>query len=247
MSAHITTQCLDGVMIVTLARLDKKNALTQAMYRQLAEALKQAEADEAVRAVLLRGNDQCFSAGNDLHDFMSLPDVSRDGPILAFLTALAAFSKPLVAAVAGPAVGIGTTALLHCDLVVADAGSRFQLPFVALGLCPEAGSSALLAQRVGQAKARQWLLTGQPFDAAEALHHGLINEVVEGGVCERGLALARQLAALPAGAMQASKALLNKWSRAEIQACIEDEAAVFGRLLRGEECQAAVRAFFSRG
>ncbi len=247
MNAFVQTQNQAGVLTITLARFDKKNALTQDMYRQLIQALEQAQQDDAVKAVLLQGNDQCFSAGNDLQDFMAMTEVDEASPVIGFLLALSAFPKPLVAAVAGPAVGIGTTVLLHCELVLADANTRFQLPFVALGLCPEAGSSLLLAKRVGQAKANEWLLTGKPFGAAEAQQHGLINQVVEGDVCAQGLALAKQLAALPAGAMQSSKALLKSWGQAELKACIEDEAEVFSRLLQGSECKAAIQAFFSRG
>ncbi|WKE66265.1 enoyl-CoA hydratase-related protein [Gallaecimonas kandeliae] len=246
MTEFVTTALEDGVLVVKLARADKKNALTQAMYSALTDALSQAESDLAVKAVLLQGNDQVFCAGNDLEDFLSLKDLGQDSPILRFLTTLVRFKKPLLAAVAGPAVGIGTTVLLHCDLVVAQQGARFQLPFVALGLCAEAGSSVLLAQRVGQAKANEWLLTGKAYSSEEALAQGLINQVVEKDVCATGLAMAKQLAQLPSDALVTTKALIRAPFQAEAEKAIFDEAREFVRLLQGDECKGAIRAFFSR-
>ncbi|EKE73730.1 enoyl-CoA hydratase-related protein [Gallaecimonas xiamenensis] len=246
MTDFVKTALEGGVLKVSLERFDKKNALTQAMYDGLTAALRQAESDQAVKVVLLQGNDQVFCAGNDLEDFLSLKDLGEDSPILRFLTTLVRFKKPLLAAVAGPAVGIGTTVLLHCDLVVAQTGSRFQLPFVALGLCAEAGSSLLLAKRIGQAKANEWLLTGKAYSAEEALSQGLINQVVEGDVCATGLALAKQLAQLPSDALATTKALIRAPYQKEAEKAIADEAREFVRLLQGDECKAAVKAFFTR-
>ncbi|WP_115719776.1 enoyl-CoA hydratase-related protein [Gallaecimonas mangrovi] len=246
MTDLVTTTVKDGVMVVSLNRVDKKNALTQAMYDGLTAALNAASAQNEVKVLLLAGSNEVFCAGNDLEDFLTLKELSQDSPILRFLTTLVRFKKPLLAAVAGPAVGVGTTVLLHCDLVVADSQSRFQLPFVALGLCAEAGSSLLLAERVGQAKANEWLLTGKPFSAAEALQYGLINQVVDGQVVETGLAIAKQLATLPSGAMMATKALIRQPHQAKAEKAIFDEAEQFVKLLQGDECKAAIKAFFSR-
>lgn len=246
MTDFVQSAVADGVMTVTLNRIDKKNALTQAMYDGLTAALSQADTDPAVKVVLLVGNNDVFCAGNDLEDFLTLKELGPDSPILRFLTTLVRFKKPLMAAVAGPAVGIGTTVLLHCDLVLADKAARFQLPFVALGLCAEAGSSVLLADRVGQAKANEWLLTGKPFKADEALAHGLINQVVDGQVCEIATAMAKQVAQLPSGAMMATKALIRQPNQAKAEKAIFDEAEQFVRLLKGDECKAAIKAFFTR-
>ena len=171
-----------GILTLTFNRLDKKNAITRAMYTTLAEALEVATADDTVRVVVIQGDPTCFTAGNDLLDFLSNPPDMTPGaepaPVVRFLDILRDFPKPLIAAVAGPAVGIGTTLLLHCDLVYAADNAAFSLPFVNLGLCPEAGSSLLLPQLVGYQRAAEKLLFGEPFSAEDALDMGLVNRVL---------------------------------------------------------------------
>ena len=168
MNEQIAYQSADGVAQIRIDRPDKKNALTAAMYTGLVEAFLRAEADPAVRVLLLCGSETCFTAGNDLQDFMNKPPRDDSSPTIRFLKQLPATHKPLIAAVAGPAVGIGTTMLLHCDLVYADPNTRFQLPFVTLGLCPEAASSFLLPQIVGYPRAAELLLLGDPFTSCRS-------------------------------------------------------------------------------
>ena len=168
----------DGVQTLTLNRAARKNALTGAMYTQMSEALEQAATDPAVRVLVLQGDTAVFCAGNDLNDFLNNPPVGADSPVLRFLRAIASFPKPLLAAVCGPAVGIGTTMLLHCDLVYAGDNAAFSMPFVNLGLCAEGASSLVLAQLMGHQRAAEALLLGEPFYAEAALEAGLINKVL---------------------------------------------------------------------
>jgi enoyl-CoA hydratase/carnithine racemase len=167
--SHISTETRDRVLRIEIARPEKKNALTQDMYRAMGEALAAAEADSAVRAILIHGARDCFTAGNDLKDFLERSSGGGPSEAFRFISALPKLAKPLVAAVGGPAVGIGTTLLLHCDLVYAAPGARFQLPFVPLGLVPEAASSLLLPMVAGYQRAAELLLLGQPFTADKAL------------------------------------------------------------------------------
>lgn len=234
-------------MHISINRPEKKNALSQQMYRELTLALQQAQQDESVKVVLLTGTDSCFSAGNDLQDFLGAGELNAQHPTVQFLYALAKFTKPLVAAVAGLAIGIGTTALLHCDLVYAADNARFQLPFTQLGLCPEAASSVLLPNVAGYQRAAQYLLLGEAFDAVAALSMGMVNQVVSPAQL---MALARQkaeqLATLPADAVQSSKALLKRTQIAHTIETIAAELVQFQRLLHGSESQARIAAFFKR-
>lgn len=234
-------------MHISINRPEKKNALSQQMYRELTQALEQAQQEETVRVVLLTGTDNCFSAGNDLQDFLGAGELNEQHPTVQFLYKLAQFNKPLVAAVAGLAIGIGTTALLHCDLVYAADNARFQLPFTQLGLCPEAASSVLLPNVAGYQRAAQYLLLGEAFDAAAALSMGMVNQVVSPADL---MALARQkaeqLAALPADAVQSSKALLKRAQIAHTTETIAAELVQFQRLLHSSESQARIAAFFKR-
>ena len=245
--SDITQHCENGVLQLSLNRPQKKNALSQQMYRQLTAALQQAEHDAAVKVVLLQGSSDCFSAGNDLQDFLGAGELNSQHPTVQFLYQLAQFSKPLVAAVAGLAIGIGTTALLHCDLVYAADNARFQLPFTQLGLCPEAGSSVLLPNVIGYQRAAQYLLLGEAFGAAEALQLGLVNQVVS---APELLALALQkavkLASLPPDAVQSSKALLKRQHKTLTLETIAAELVQFQRLLNSAECQTRIAAFFQR-
>jgi enoyl-CoA hydratase/carnithine racemase len=198
--SQILTETRDRVLRIEIARPEKKNSLTLDMYRAMADALDAAAADGGVRAVLVHGTRDCFTAGNDLKDFLERPPhAGEEGPTFRFLRGLAQFPKPLIAAVNGPAVGIGTTMLLHCDLVFAAPGARFQMPFVPLGLVPEAGSSFLLPRIAGYQRAAELLLLGQPFTAEKALAAGFVTEIVpEAELFERarGRARGRRAAAL---------------------------------------------------
>ena len=236
-----------GVCEVCLNRPEKRNAITFLMYEQLTRALGAAQADEAVRAVLLSGEGASFSAGNDLQDFLSGPALSAAHPAMQFLRTLATFGKPLLAAVQGQTVGIGVTLLLHCDLIVAARSAQFTLPFVALGLVPEAGSSLLLPRLIGHQRAAERLFLGQPFNADTAYRLGLVNSVVEErSLLEEARALARAVAQQPADALAATRRLL-RGDPGELLARIEEEARIFGAQLQSEEFRARVRAFLTRG
>jgi enoyl-CoA hydratase/carnithine racemase len=244
---QIDFQIADGVAHIVINRPEKKNALTAAMYTGLVEAFQQAEAAQSVRVSLIHGTNDCFTAGNDLQDFMNSPPTDDSSPTVRFLKTIHAARKPIVAAVAGPAIGIGTTLLLHCDLVYADPNARFQLPFVNLGLCPEAGSSFLLPQIVGHARAAELLLFGEMFSAATALELGLINGVTpEGQVVASATEKAKLLAQRPAASLLLTKELLKKAHFRLVAETIDDELAHFGGRLKSPEAAEAFRAFFER-
>lgn len=242
----IQQQQVDAVLILSMQRFDKKNALNLQMYRELSAALQSAAADPAIRVVLLQGNEHCFSSGNDLKDFLSAGELNRQHPVVEFLYTVAAFPKPLVAAVAGLAIGIGTTVLLHCDLVYAAPDCRFQLPFTQLGLCPEAASSLLLPQIAGYQRAAQYLLLGEAFSSEQAAAFGLVNEIVPAAqLLAHAASKAQALAALPAQAVLVSKALLKANSK-QTEHAIATELAEFQQLLQSDSCQQRLQAFFSR-
>ena len=246
MSEPILVASDAGVCEVRLNRPEKRNAITFLMYEHLVRALSAAQGDETVRAVLLSGEGASFSAGNDLLDFLSGPTFSSAHPAMQFLRTLATFGKPLVAAVQGQTVGIGVTMLLHCDLIVAARSAQLALPFVALGLVPEAGSSLLLPRLIGQQRAAELLFLGQPFNADTAYRFGLVNSVVEEkSLLDEARALARALAQQPAEALAATRRLLRGDS-AELLLRIEEEARIFGTQLQSEEFRARVRAFLTR-
>jgi enoyl-CoA hydratase/carnithine racemase len=247
MSEEILKSCAEGVCELRFDRPEKRNAVTHRMYQALAAGLHAAEADEAVRVVLLSGAGASFCAGNDLNDFVSGPPFSSAHPVMDVLRTLATFDKPLLAAVHGPTVGIGVTMLLHCDLVVAARGTQLIMPFVALGLVPEAGSSLLLPRLVGQQRAAELLLLGEPLDAAAAERLGLVNRVVEPDkLLDEARALAQRLVRQPAEALRATRRLL-RGDTAELRARIEAEAQVFGARLKSAEFLAQVRALLGKG
>lgn len=236
-----------GVMTVTFNRVDKKNAITQAMYGAMADALAQAESDAGVRVLVFQGHETVFSAGNDIGDFVNQPPATHESPVFRFLRGIASFSKPLVAAVSGPAVGIGTTMLFHCDLVYAGDNAAFSMPFVNLGLCPEAASSLLVPRMFGYHRAAEALLLGEPFFAEAALEVGLVNRVVpptEANLAAQ--AAARRLAAKPLSALIETKRLMKLDQTAQIAARMVEEGASFGRLLREPAAQAAFGAFMAK-
>ena len=236
-----------GVLELTLARPAKKNALTGAMYAQLAEALTAANSDAELRCVLIAAEGADFCAGNDLTDFMQAGPGALDkgSPVLRFLHALADLELPLAAAVQGRAVGVGATLLLHCDLVAASPDASLILPFVKLGLTPEAGSSQLLPAMVGHRLAAEMVLLGRPLGAERALQLGLINQI-DPDPLGAARALAQEVALQPAAAVRASKRLLRMQGDS-LHARIDAEAKVFVQQLATPEFQAQAMAFFSRG
>ena len=246
MSELVLVENAAGIYHLRLNRPDKRNAITFAMYQALEAGLTAAGADDSVRALLLSGEGAGFCAGNDLHDFINGPNFSSKHPVLGFLRGLVNLKKPLVAAVHGQAVGIGVTMLLHCDLVVAADSTRFSMPFVSLGLVPEAASSLLLPQRLGPQRAAELLLLGKPFDAATAHSLGMVNRVVpEAAALDAARALAAALAAQPPEALRATRALLRGDPAAALQR-IDAEADIFGAQLKSAEFRNAVQAFLAK-
>jgi enoyl-CoA hydratase/carnithine racemase len=246
-SEYIQLDQVDRVLVLRINRVDKKNALTAAMYEGMTAALEGAISDGEVRAVVITGGASCFTAGNDIGDFIANPPVDANSPVMRFLRAVSTFPKPLIAAVNGVAVGIGTTLLLHCDLVYAGEGSRFSLPFVDLGLVAEGASSLLLPQLVGRRKASELLLLAEPFDAPTALEMGLINRVLPPSEVEPfALAQAQKLAAKAPSALQLTKALILRPQQDAIAEAIAVEAHHFAAQLRAPEAQEAMQAFVEK-
>ncbi|HWE26678.1 MAG TPA: enoyl-CoA hydratase-related protein [Polyangia bacterium] len=289
---HIEARSDGVVRVITLARPEKRNAFTFAMYDALARALARADADDDVRVVLIEGAGGAFTAGNDLADFLQLSGAGAanggdadadagaartgasdrgssanaarasasggnsttragasgdDGAAVRVLLQLVDQQKPIVCAVDGVAIGIGTTMLLHADYIAASTRARFALPFVNLGLSPEGGSSLLLPMLVGLQRASEWLLFGEPFDAARAMQAGLVNEVVEPeALATRAMARARALAERPAAALAAAKRLLREPLRAQVKATIEREWHVFVERLASPEATQAMQAFLQK-
>jgi len=241
----ILSEVKQNVLFITLNRLDKKNALTTSMYEQLCQLFIQATNDDSIHCVLIKGSEECFSAGNDLADFLAV-EQDEDFVAFQFVQSLASFSKPLVAAVAGPAVGIGTTLLLHCDMAFTADNATFKLPFAQLGLCPEAGSSALLPLRVGHNKAFELLVLGESFDAAQALALGIVNKVCSP---HELLPLAEKtayaIAKLPTEAVMASRRLMKNTTHIVHQA-LNDEKDAFSHLLQSEDCKNILNQFFRK-
>lgn len=244
---QILTQQENGVLHIRINRPEKKNALTLAMYDAMSTAVTAGEADAAVRVLLFSGSAGHFTAGNDLGDFLNAPPDGEDSPVFRFLKTLITAQKPVVAAVQGVAVGIGTTMLLHCDLVYAAPSARFQLPFVNLGLTPEAASSLILPQLMGHRRAAELLLLGETMDAAAAQAAGLINAVVTEDAVE---AVARQKAQLLAAkapqAVLLSKQLMKRWSADAVRQVMSVEGEIFIRQLHSAEAREAMTAFFER-
>lgn len=237
----------DGVMTLTINRPDKKNSLTQAMYTALADGLAQAAADAAIRVVVIQGHVAIFSAGNDIGDFLNGPTSTLESPVYRFLQGIAAFPKPLIAAVCGPAVGIGTTMLFHCDLVYAGDNAAFSMPFVNLGLCPEAASSLLVPQMMGYHRAAEALLLGEPFMAEAAMEVGLVNRVVPpteaNGVAQ---AQARKLATKPISSLIETKRFMKQGLTEKVLARLAEEGQSFGRMLKEPAAREAFTAFMEK-
>jgi enoyl-CoA hydratase/carnithine racemase len=247
MSNEILTHAENGVMTVTLNRLERKNSITSAMYGAMADALAAAQADSSIRVAVFQGHESVFSAGNDIGDFLNQPPASTDSPVFRFLRGIASFSKPVVAAVCGPAVGVGTTMLFHCDLVYAGDNAAFSMPFVNLGLCPEAASSLLVPQMLGYHRAAEALLLGEPFMAEAALEVGLVNRVVPpteaNGVAQ---AAARKLAAKPISSLVETKRLMKKGQQQLVLQQMADEGQIFARMLGEPAAKEAFGAFMEK-
>lgn len=237
----------DGhVLVMTFDRPDKKNALTGAMYAAVTRALHEADRDESIGAVVFRGAGGSFTAGNDLADFLAAGDTGMELPAFGFIKALATCDTPMVAAVEGVAIGIGATLVLHCDLVYVSPGTVFRMPFVDLGLVPEAASSLLLPRRIGLAKASQFLLLGESFGADEALRLGLANDIIAAGKLRAyAVAQAERLAAKPRAALAATRRLI-RGDREEILARIEKEGRCFAEALASDEARAAFESFLQK-
>ena len=244
---HIRTEIRDRITRIELDRADKKNAITADMYQAMADALRAAQADPNVRVVLIHGKPDCFTAGNDLKDFLQKPPSGGESPVFQFLHAISTAGKPLVAAVAGPAVGIGTTMLLHCDFVYAAPSARFQMPFVPLGLVPEAASSLLLPMVAGYQRAAELLLLGKPFTAEKALAAGIVTEIVrEGKLIEHALETAAALAVLPPSSLRLTKGLMKSRYASTIAEAMKSEGEKFRAQLASAEAKEAMQAFFEK-
>lgn len=247
----IKTATFEGVATIEIARPEKKNALTMAMYTAMAEALDAAAADGAVRAVLITGQPGIFTSGNDIEDFMQRPPGSgsdaADSPVFRFMRALVGIDKPVVVAVTGAAIGIGTTMLLHADLVYVADDARLAMPFVGLGLVPEFASSILVPQRMGHARAAEKLLLGDPITPEQALEFGIANAVLPAGeVAAHARRVAQRFNALPPGAVQQAKQLIRGPQRAQVLETIQREGVLFAQRLRSPEAMEAFQAFFQK-
>lgn len=244
---HVRITRREGILHIQMNRPEKKNALTRAMYQTMADAILGADKDDAIRVILLTGTADCFTSGNDLTDFMSARNDKGRQPHNPFLPVISRAEKPVVAVVSGSAIGIGTTMLLHCDLVYAGTKARFQLPFVNLGLCPELASSLLLPRLIGHQKAAELLLLGEPFDAQTAREFGLVNAVFpEEELFETALRKARQLAAQPPASVRLTKALMKRPMEAAVSNAIDEELAFFIELLKSPAAEEAFHAFVER-
>jgi enoyl-CoA hydratase/carnithine racemase len=248
MDEHVRVDQSGGVLAITLNRPERRNALTVAMYATLADALEQAASSPSIRLITFRGEGQDFAAGNDLVDFLQA--APRDGeeiPVMRFLRALARCEIPLVAAVHGNCVGIGTTMLLHCDLVIAEEAARFSMPFVDLGLVPEAASSLLLPRLAGRRRAARYLLLAEPFGIEEAETIGLVSHRVPEGGLEAGLErIVQALLAKPAEALRQTHALLRGTRRDELLDRMKLESEIFAKRLASPEVARAINAFFEK-
>jgi enoyl-CoA hydratase/carnithine racemase len=243
----IKTATLNGVATIEIARPEKKNAITMAMYEAMADALYDAQLDSSIRSVLITGQPGIFTSGNDLEDFMKRPPQGPDSPVFKFMKALLECEKPVVAAVTGAAIGIGTTMLLHCDLVYVADEARLAMPFVGLGLVPEYASSLLVPRLVGHAKAAELLLLGDPFTGAQAVEYGIANAVLPAAeVVNHARRVAERFNQLAPGAVKDSKRLMRAPHADQVMTVIQNEAKLFGERLRSPEAREAFQAFFEK-
>lgn len=247
MSDHILISHDDGILKIQFNRPDKRNALTTKMYAAIVDALDQADADPKIRVVFITGTNDCFTSGNDVVDFMQNPPPNEASPVIRFLHTIASFKKPVVAAVNGPAIGVGTTLLLHCDLIYAAESSVFQTPFVSLGLCPEAASSYLLPALVGLPKAAEILMLGEPFNAESALSYGLVNAVLPDHEYQHiAYQKAKKLAAQPAAGVRTTKQLMRNVNAESMRRVMDEEGQHFKAMLKSQEAEEAMSAFLQK-
>jgi enoyl-CoA hydratase/carnithine racemase len=247
----IKTGVVNGVASIEIARPEKKNALTVAMYQAMSDALVAAKADPAVRAVLITGQPGIFTSGNDIEDFMSRPpgqgSDANNSPVFQFMRALLDCDKPVVAAVTGAAIGIGTTLLLHCDFVYVSDEARLAMPFVSLGLVPEFASSLVVPQLMGHRRAAEKLLLGEPFTPEQAVECGIANAVIPAGeVVNHARRVAERFNQLPPGAVREAKQLMHATQRELTLQVIRTEGELFGKRLRSPEAMEAFQAFFQK-
>jgi len=244
--SHVIVEQHGTVLRVALNRPEKKNALTHAMYTAMSDAIDRVEQDPGLRVLLLTGTADCFTSGNDMLDFMTNPPAGGGSPVMRFLEGIRRMAKPLVAAVNGPAVGVGTTLLLHCDLAYAGRSAKLQMPFVSLGLCPEAGSSLLVPMMVGQRKAAQLLLLGETFSAEEAREYGFVNAVFDDAdYQQKAMEKAQQLAAQPPASVRLAKAQMRA-SFPQLSEVMMKEGAEFIARLKSPEAMEAMSAFMQK-
>jgi len=244
---EILTNKQDGILTIEFNRPDKKNSITSAMYQMLVDAVRDGESDKSVRVILFRGKPEIFTAGNDLEDFLTTMGDIGDRPVAQFVRDLSQASKPVIAAVAGAAVGIGTTMLLHCDQVYAADNAKFSMPFTKLGLCPEFASTILLPQIVGHQRAAEVLLFGETFSADDALNMGLVNKVLSyADLLPYAYAQASRLVALPPSSLRITKRLMKAHCKNAVSAQITEEIKHLGVMLQAPEAKEAFAAFFER-
>lgn len=243
----IKAAIVNGVATIEIARPEKKNALTSDMYQQMADAINAAAGAGEVRAILITGQPGIFTSGNDIEDFMARPRSEENAPVFQFMQALVACDKPVIAAVTGAAIGIGTTMLLHCDFVFVADDARLAMPFVSLGLVPEFASSLLVPQLMGNRRAAEKLLLGDPFTGAQAVECGIANAVLPASeVVNHARRVAERFNTLAPSAVRESKRLMREPHRAAILATIKTEAEIFGARLRSPEATEAFQAFFQK-
>jgi enoyl-CoA hydratase/carnithine racemase len=243
----VVTELDGGVLRLQLNRPEKKNALTRAMYTRLSDTLEAADADDSIRVIVLHGAGDAFTSGNDLRDFLEEPPRDQDHPTFRFILAVSRVRTPLVAAVQGSAVGIGTTLLLHCDLVYAAENARFHTPFVDLGLVPELASSLTLPAVAGHQRAAEMLLLGAPIDAQRGVQLGFVNAVVPAErLLETAMQAARAIAAKPAASVRLTKALMRRAQAALVASTIDEEARLFVDRLGSPEAKEAFGAFLEK-
>jgi enoyl-CoA hydratase/carnithine racemase len=245
MTDFIITKENNSVFTIILNRFDKKNALNNLMYQELCQHFEYAKNNTHINCILIHGNESCFSAGNDLQDFIESSQ-NESLAALEFVQVLSKFNKPIIAAVAGAAVGIGTTLLLHCDMVIAATNAKFKLPFTQLGLCPEAGSSFLLTRLVGQNRAFELMVLGNTFSAEQALEYGIANQIcAPEALLPIAEKIAKNIAQLPSDAVMTSRKLIRQASQSQLSQVIKNEGDEFSRLVNTPECKAILGQFFN--
>ncbi len=243
----ISTRIENHICFIGFDRADKKNAITAAMYQTMADALKAGESDPLVRVFVIHGSPVCFTAGNDLEDFMHNPPTGANSPVFQFLHGISTATKPIIAAVAGSAIGVGTTMLMHCDMVYAADNAKFAMPFAKLGLCPEAASSFLFPAIAGYQRAAELLLTGDSFGAMQAHSLGLVNRVVPAGeLMALAIEQAAKLVELPASSVRVTKKLLKSGQAAVVSQRMVDESVEFKAMLTSPEAREAFGAFLGK-